>query len=242
MADHAPAEPPVVDPLTGRPPIVDAQARLSYAGGTLPADVPGGAPLPLLRSWYADAVADPRVAEPNAMVLATVDAAGMPNARTVLLKGLDANGFTFFTNLESAKGREIAAHPVASLVLLWHPMHRQVRVRGAVRQLSTRQSATYFATRPRDSQVAAWASRQSEPLGSRAQLERAFVEVDVRFADRDQVPLPPFWGGYLVQPVEVEFWVGQASRLHDRLAYLTRGGSPRPLDDEGGWTTERRQP
>jgi pyridoxamine 5'-phosphate oxidase len=242
MADHAPPEPPVVDPRTGRPPIVDAQARLSYAGGPLPADLTGSAPLALLRSWYADAVADPRVDEPNAMVLATVDAAGMPNARTVLLKGLDAAGFTFFTNLESAKGREIEASPVASLVLLWHPMHRQVRVRGTVLPLPEPEAATYFATRPRDSQVAAWASRQSQPLGSRSELERAFAEADSRFADRDQVPLPPYWGGYLVQAVEVEFWVGQASRLHDRLAYLARDGSPRHLDDEAGWTTVRRQP
>jgi pyridoxamine 5'-phosphate oxidase len=222
--------------------IVDPQARLSYAGSPLPVTSPPAKPLALLREWVAAAVEDPRVAEPNAMVVATVDADGLPNARTVLLKGLDAVGFTFFTNLGSIKALELSANPVASLVLLWHPMYRQVRVRGRVEQVSDTEAAEYFAGRPRGSQVSAWASRQSAPVASRADVERAFAEAEARWAGSAEVPMPPFWGGYRVRPVEVEFWVGQASRLHDRLVYCSRDGEPQRLDDPAAWTTTRRQP
>lgn len=236
----APAGDSTVDPSLLEP-IVDPNARLAYAG-SVPVASPPPQPLALLRDWFADAVVDPRVAEPSAMVLATVDAAGVPNARMVLLKGLDATGFAFFTNLESTKAAELAAHPVASLVLLWHPMFRQVRVRGIVRPIDRDEAAAYFATRPRDSQVSAWASRQSHPVASRADVERAFAAAEERWADAEEVPIPPFWGGYRVLPVEVEFWVGQASRLHDRVAYVSRDGGPQRLDDPAAWTTTRRQP
>lgn len=167
-------EPTTVDPSLLEP-IVDPQARLSYAGSPLPVDDPPAEPLELLRAWFGAAVADPRIAEPNAMVVATVDASGAPNARTVLLKGLDAEGFTFFTNLESTKAQELSACPAASLVLLWHPMYRQVRVRGAVEQVARGEAEAYFSGRPRGSQVSAWASRQSQPVASRADVVRAFA-------------------------------------------------------------------
>ena len=224
------------------PPIVDPTARLTYAGSRLAVEAPPPAPLVLLRQWFAEAVADPRISEPNAMAVATVDAAGLPNARTVLLKGLDANGFSFYTNTGSTKAAELAANPFACLVLLWHPMYRQVRVRGGVRPVERRVAEAYFATRPRDSQISAWASRQSQPVASRADVERAFAEAEARFAGQPVVPMPPFWGGYLVRPTEVEFWVGQASRLHDRLAYTSVDGGPARLDDAAAWTTSRRQP
>jgi pyridoxamine 5'-phosphate oxidase len=223
-------------------PIVDPRARIVYAGSVLPlTDLPRQ-PLALLRDWYADAVADPRVTEANAMALATVDETGMPDVRLVLLKGLDPVGFTFFTNLGSAKAAQIAANPVASIALLWHPMYRQVRVRGVVRMLERPVAEAYFATRPRGSQIGAWASQQSEPVESREDVERAFAEAEVRWAGVDEVPMPPFWGGYRVLPVSVEFWVGQASRLHDRLAYRTVDGAPRRLDDAAGWVSTRLQP
>lgn len=224
------------------PPIVDPAARIGYAGTTLTAQSVPAAPLALLKTWYADAVADARISEPNAMVVATVDAEGMPNARTVLLKRLDGEGFSFFTNTGSTKAAELQANPVACLVLLWHPMYRQVRVRGVVQPVERHLAEAYFATRPRDSQIAAWASRQSEPVDSRADVERAFADAHARFAGQAQVPMPPFWGGYLVRPTEVEFWVGQASRLHDRLVYASLDGAPARLDDPGAWTTRRRQP
>lgn len=233
-------EPSTVDPSL-RTPLIDPSARLSYAGTPLPLSPPP-APLPLLAEWFADAVADARIAEPNAMVVATVDAGGLPNARTVLLKQLSGAGLSFYTNLESTKARELRAVPAASLVLVWHPMYRQVRVRGTVVEVPAEEARTYFAGRPRDSQISAWASQQSEPVASREEVLEAFQTAERRWAGEEVVPMPPFWGGFRVLPVEVEFWSGQASRLHDRLVYLSRDGGPQALDDPTGWTTTRRQP
>jgi pyridoxamine 5'-phosphate oxidase len=225
------------------PSVVDPTARLRYEGESLDDEaVAGAAPLTLLERWYADAMADERIAEPGAMVVATADARGGPNARTVLLKGLDARGLTFYTNLESTKARELAARPEASLVLPWHPMYRQVRVRGRVEQVSREEAAAYFGSRPRESQLGAWASRQSAPIGSRAELDARVAAEHDRFADAAEVPLPPFWGGYRVRPFEVELWVGHASRLHDRFAFVSADGGPAPLDDPAAWRVERRQP
>lgn len=225
---------------------VDPTARLRYDGTGLDdeavAALAGLDPLPLLERWYDDAVADERITEPAAMVVATTDAAGHPNARTVLLKGLGPDGFTFFTNLGSVKATELAGVPRAALVLLWHPMFRQVRARGVVEQVSREESAAYFTSRPRDSQVAAWASRQSAPIGSRAELERAVRQRESELAGLDPVPLPEFWGGYRVRPVEVELWVGHRDRLHDRVAFTSSSGEPAPLDDAAAWHLERRQP
>ena len=223
-------------------PIIDPTARLSYAGVGLPDDVTGP-PLPLLRRWWADAVADDRIVEPDAMVVATVDDAGHPDARLVLLKDMRRNGFTFFTHTTSAKGEQLAGVPYASLVLLWHPMHRQVRVRGPVTPVARAQAAAYFATRPRGSQIASSASRQSAPIGSRAELERAVADEQARWPDTGSpadVPLPANWGGYLVRPDSVELWVGQPSRLHDRVLFSRKG--PGDLDDVSSWSVSRLQP
>lgn len=223
-------------------PVVDPNARISYAGQPLGDDV-GGAPMRLLEGWYADAVADERISEAAAMVVATVDAEGHPDARTVLLKALRPEGFVFYSNTRSAKGHELASTPYASLVMLWHPMFRQVRVRGPVSATTPEQAAAYFAERPRGSQVATRASRQSQPIGSRAELEAKVAAEDVRWPDTgspDDVPAPSTWGGYVVRPDVVELWVGQESRLHDRIVFERTGDGD--LADPRSWRTTRLQP
>ncbi len=188
-------------------------------------------PIALVQRWFADAQAA-GLEQHDAMTLATATAEGRPSARAVLLKGIDQRGFAFFTNYESRKGRELEANPHAALMLLWIPLQRQVRVGGRVERLSAEESDAYFATRPRGSQLGAWASRQSEPLPDRAELEARWAALDVRHAG-DVVPRPPHWGGYRVEPDEIEVWQGRANRLHDRFRYLR---SP------DGWTHERLQP
>lgn len=223
-------------------PIIDPTVRRAYAATRLADDV-AGAPLPLLRQWWAQAVGDERIAEPDAMVVATVDEAGHPDARTVLLKQLSPAGFTFFTNTDSAKGRQLRHTPYAALVLPWHPMHRQVRARGPVTEVPREEAAAYFATRPRDSQVASAASQQSRPVGSRVELERAVAAEQARWPDTGSptdVPLPPSWGGFRVQPDQVELWAGQPSRLHDRILFTRAGAAD--LDDASAWTVTRLQP
>jgi pyridoxamine 5'-phosphate oxidase len=182
--------------------------------------------------WMADAV-EVGLPEPTAMILATVSAAGQPRARTVLLKSHDQSGFTFFTNRTSRKGADLDEVPRACLLFPWHPIHRQVIVEGTVTMLSGEASAAYFRTRPRASQVAAWTSRQSTVIGSRSELEDRYAQIAERWPGGDQIPLPDFWGGYLVTPQTIEFWHGRANRMHDRLRY--RGGP-------GGWVIERLAP
>ncbi|MDP9221188.1 MAG: pyridoxamine 5'-phosphate oxidase [Actinomycetota bacterium] len=233
--------------------IVDPTARRVYDAPGLGSDLPA-APLSLLAQWYAEAEADERVADPAAMVLSTVDSSGHANSRTVLLKGLDARGAELYTNLGSTKALELAGSPYAALVLLWHPMYRQVRLRGPVEPVSRADSAAYFASRPRGSQIASRVSHQSQPIGSRTELVAAVEAEEARWPDTGSgldVPLPDYWGGFRVRPVEVELWVGQPSRLHDRVRYTAAGsgqsGSPAPpvppaLDDEQAWTRTRLQP
>jgi pyridoxamine 5'-phosphate oxidase len=188
-------------------------------------------PLALVRRWVADAQAA-GVEQHDAMTLATATPDGRPSARAVLLKGIDARGFAFFTNYESRKAHELDANPRAALVLLWIPLQRQVRASGRVERLSEEESDAYFATRPRGSQLGAWASAQSRPLPDRGELEARWAALDERWAG-GVVPRPPHWGGYRVEPDEVELWQGRASRLHDRFAYVRT---------PGGWTRERLSP
>ncbi|AOS91039.1 pyridoxamine 5'-phosphate oxidase [Mycobacterium intracellulare] len=170
----------------------------------------------LLRKWIDDAERS-GVAEPNAMVLATVTADGRPASRSVLCKGVDETGITFFTNYDSAKGDDLAATPYAAVTFPWYQLGRQVHVRGPVSKVTAEATQEYWSKRPRGSQLGAWASHQSQPIASRAALLGQLEEVTARFADREQVPVPPGWGGYLIAPEVVEFWQGRENRLHNRI-------------------------
>jgi pyridoxamine 5'-phosphate oxidase len=178
-------------------------------------------PLEQFTRWFDEARNAP-ILEPNAMTLATVDAAGQPSARTVLLKAVDRRGVTFYTNLESRKARELAVNARAALLFWWPPQGRQVRFEGEIEPVDDAEADAYFATRPRGSQIGAWASAQSTVVADRAALDAAEREMAARFAD-GPVPRPPFWGGYRLVPTRVEFWQGRINRLHDRLRYTRRG-------------------
>ena len=182
--------------------------------------------------WFAEATAA-GLPEPNAMIVSTADAGARPSARTVLLKGFDERGFVFFTNYTSRKGTEALANPVASLVFPWFPMQRQVLVTGAVERVERAETEEYFATRPRGSQLGAWASPQSQVLPDRAAVEAGLAAAVQRFGAEGPIPPPPHWGGLRVVPETVEFWQGRSNRLHDRLRF--RLGSD-------GWVVERLAP
>lgn len=181
------------------------------------------------------------VYESSAMSLATADAAGRPSVRTVLRKGLDDRGIVFYTNLDSRKARELIANPHAALVLPYLTLHRQVCVVGSVEQVSREETVAYATSRPRGSQVSAWASRQSQPVADRATLEREWAALDDRFGEAGDVPVPDFWGGFRVLPVSVEFWWGRRDRLHDRFRYRRPDGVPGTATD-GKWIVERLNP
>jgi pyridoxamine 5'-phosphate oxidase len=210
-----------------------AGLRRDYESGGLDAPDLQADPVSQFRLWLDDAVGG-GIVDPNAMVLATCDATATPSARTVLLKGVDQRGFSFYTNRRSRKGADLAATGKAALVFPWLVLHRQVTVTGGVEVVSDDESDAYFATRPRGAQVGAWASRQSEVIENRAILESWDAEAGARF-DGIAVPRPPWWGGYRVVPVTVEFWQGRADRLHDRLRY-TRA------DPDDRWRIERLSP
>jgi len=188
-------------------------------------------PLELFEHWFAEAKRA-GVEVPEAMTLATATGGGVPSARMVLLKGADEDGFVFYTGYGSRKSDELEQNQRAALVFYWRPLERQVRVEGPVERVSEPESAAYFATRPRGSQLAAWASQQSRPLGSREELDRRYAELEREYEGRD-VPLPPHWGGYRLHPEAIEFWEHRENRLHDRLRY-TRARE--------GWKAERLSP
>jgi pyridoxamine 5'-phosphate oxidase len=188
-------------------------------------------PIELFEAWF-EAARESGILLPDAVALATATPDGAPSARMVLLKSVDTRGFVFYTNYGSRKARELDANPRAALCFHWAVLQRQVRVTGPVSRVSEGESAAYFATRGRGSQVGAWASKQSEPLPERDVLETRYREADERFGGAD-VPLPPFWGGYRLEPERIEFWQGRADRLHDRLVF-SRAGE--------GWSAERLYP
>ena len=210
-----------------------ADERKNYLRGQLRRADLHADPVQQFNRWIQAAKAA-GVVEPTAMSLATVGADGLPRVRTVLLKGLDARGFVFYTNFDSRKGRQLGENPRASLLFPWLALERQVLVSGAVTRIDDEETLAYFRSRPRESQLAAWASRQSEPVASRAVLDAGLDDLRLRFGTHGAVPVPPFWGGYRVEPQAVEFWQGRANRMHDRFEY-TR-------EPDGSWTTARLSP
>ncbi len=215
--------------------------RTSYDVGSLDdADAPAD-PYELARRWLDDAERS-GVEEPTAMAVCTVDAAGAPVARTVLLRHLEPEGVTFFTNRDSDKGSQLAADPRCSLLLGWLGLHRQIRIEGTAGLLDDAASDEYFAGRPRGSQLGAWASPQSTVISSRAELDARVAEMTARF-EGGEVPRPPFWGGYLVVPHQWEFWQGRPSRLHDRIRYRRQApGADGAAGGAAGWIKERLAP
>ena len=209
-----------------------ADMRRQYSMGRLTEEALTQHPIDLFKQWLGEAI-DAKIPDPTAMTVATVDANGQPSQRIVLLKDYDHDGFVFYTNLGSRKAKELAENPKISLHFPWFFMERQVRVCGVAEKLSVAQNAKYFLSRPKDSQLAAWASQQSQPISSRELLMTQFKQMKDKFANKD-IPLPDFWGGFKVKPSQIEFWQGGEDPLHDRFEYR--------FDAEAGWSTQRLMP
>jgi pyridoxamine 5'-phosphate oxidase len=208
-----------------------ADIRREYRMAALDEDTAGADPFGLFGRWFAEAESA-QIPDVNAMTLATVDEQGFPHARIVLLKGLEEGGFIFYTNYESAKGRQLMARPEAALVFFWKELERQVRIEGSVTTVPAAESDRYFSTRPAGSRLGAWASEQSRVVASRDELEHAFSKYEHQFSGTD-IPRPPHWGGFCVHPRSIEFWQGRSSRLHDRILF-TR--------NPDGWVRSRLAP
>jgi pyridoxamine 5'-phosphate oxidase len=189
-------------------------------------------PIEQFERWWDNAL-NSSIGEINSMTLATANAKGIPSARIVLLKGYDENGFVFFTNYESKKGKDLAENPFASLVFFWKELERQVRIDGIVEKIKAEQSDEYFETRPEGSKIGAWASPQSGVISGRTVLEQNVSDLKERYVGKE-IPRPPHWGGYIVEPLRIEFWQGRPNRLHDRIAYIR--------DVSGSWNIERLAP
>jgi pyridoxamine 5'-phosphate oxidase len=209
-----------------------ASLRKEYTKGGLEREDLHENPIEQFNRWMQQTI-DAQLPDPNAMTIATVDATGQPSQRIVLLKQLDDRGFVFFTNLNSHKAQDLKQNPKISLHFPWYFLERQVKVCGVAEQLSTAEVLKYFVTRPRDSQLGAWASQQSRPISSRALLLQQFESMKNKFA-KGEIPVPDFWGGFRVKPHQIEFWQGGAARLHDRFQYN--------LQPDNSWTIERLEP
>lgn len=206
--------------------------RRDYTLAGLSREQMAAEPMDQFEVWFKQALEAQLNADPTAMSLATVDAEGQPSQRIVLLKNYDAQGFVFYTNLQSHKAQDIAGNNKVSLHFAWTPLERQIIVYGEAEKLSVAEATRYFLSRPRESQIAAWTSQQSQKVGSRKLLEQAFEQMKHKFQQGD-IPLPSFWGGYRVKPTKMEFWQGRGSRLHDRLMYS---------QTNQGWQLDRLQP
>ncbi|MCB9051997.1 MAG: pyridoxamine 5'-phosphate oxidase [Lewinellaceae bacterium] len=207
--------------------------RKEYSASTLDVGDVNEDPLLQFGNWFGEAMAA-QLPEPNAMILATSTPDGMPSARTVLLKAADEQGFVFYTNYESRKGKVLERNPRAALVFLWLELQRQVRVEGLIEKVSREESEAYFISRPKGSQIGAWVSPQSQPIAGRDILEAKTIELERQYAGAEYLPLPPNWGGFRVRPTLLEFWQGRPNRLHDRIQYT--------LLEKGKWKIERLAP
>lgn len=214
-----------------------AVMREQYRSSVLAEEDLAAAPMDQFARWFADAVAG-GLHEPNAVIVSTATPQGGPSARTVLLKHFDADGFVFFTNYGSRKGRELAANPQVSLLFPWHRIARQVMVTGTASRIAREETVAYFRTRPHGSQLGAWASAQSSVIASREELTSRYEELAARYPEGTEVPVPEDWGGYRVAPDTAEFWQGHENRLHDRLRYVSTESG----ETDSGWRVERLCP